>query len=153
MRTARRRRPAAFTLIEVLVVIGIIGLLMAILLAVLEKGRHNAYIAKCAANLHTIGQSLVLYANENHGNYPRTAYVAGPPLVAGTGAAAIDPFGPGGPLPNDVSAAMFLLLRRQKIPAVVFICPYNDETSFSADPTSDPQSRANFTDYRANLAY
>ena len=51
------------------------------------------------------------------------------------------------------AGAPFLLLRRQKLPAVVFICPYNDETIYSADPTSDPQVRSNFTDYRTNLSY
>src|SRR5215218_8171080 len=118
----RHRR--AFSLIEILVVIGIISILMSIMMVVIEKARHNGYIAKCAANLHTIGQSLAIYANENHGNYPRTVYVPGAPLVAGTGAAAADPFGAGGPLPNDVSAAPFLLLRNQKIPSEMFICPY-----------------------------
>jgi prepilin-type N-terminal cleavage/methylation domain-containing protein/prepilin-type processing-associated H-X9-DG protein len=141
-----------FSLIEVLVVIGIISVLMALLLLVIEKTRHSAYISTCAANLHTIGQSLTLYANENHGAYPRTTYVAGAPLVAGTGGAASNPFGPGGPLANDVSAVPFLLLRNQKIPASIFICPYNDVTNFSPD-RADVQSRSNFTDYRANLAY
>src|SRR5439155_21517229 len=49
--------PEAFTLIELLVVIGIIAILMALLLTSLEVVRHRGYIAKCAANLHTIGQA------------------------------------------------------------------------------------------------
>jgi prepilin-type N-terminal cleavage/methylation domain-containing protein/prepilin-type processing-associated H-X9-DG protein len=150
--TARHPRPHAFTLMEVLVVIGIIGLLMAILIPVLEKVRHDAYIAKCAANLHTIGQSLALYAHDNHGNYPRTTYVPGAALVAGTGGASADPFAPGGPQPNDTSAVPFLLMRKQKLPQAVLVCPYNDETSFEADK-ADPQTRSNFTDYRKNLGY
>src|SRR4051812_31890102 len=122
------RRPgrlAAFTLIEVLVVIGVIGVLMALLLPALERVRHQGYVAKCAANLHTIGQALALYANENHGSYPRTRFVVGAPLTAGTNAASGDTFGPSGPVANDTSAGVFLLLRVQKIATAVFICPYN----------------------------
>jgi prepilin-type processing-associated H-X9-DG protein len=146
-------RVLAFTLIELLIVIGIIAVLMALLLASMEVVRHRGYIAKCAANLHTIGQALAMYANENHGNYPRTRWVSGAPLTSGTGAAASDPFNAAGaPAPNDVSAAAFWLLRSQRLPAAVFICPYNDVTSFSADE-ADPQLRSNFTDYKSNLSY
>jgi prepilin-type processing-associated H-X9-DG protein len=123
-----------------------------LLLTALEKARHQAYIAKCAANLHTIGQALAIYVNENHGNYPRTRWVAGAPLTAGTNPASADTFGPTGPAPNDTSAGPFLLLRTQKIGSAAFICPYNDETTFTADPAV-VTDRSNFTDYRANLAY
>ena len=153
-RLATDDRPSAFTLLELLVVIGIIAVLMALLLASLESVRHRGYIAKCAANLHTIGQAMAMYANENHGNYPRTRWVSGAPLTAGTGAAASDPFNAAGaPAPNDVTAAAFWLLRSQRVPAVVFICPYNDVTNFSADDAADPQQRSNFTDYKSNLSY
>ena len=146
----RTSGPTAFSLIEVLVVIGIISVLMALLLVVIEKTRHSAYISTCAANLHTIGQSLTLYANENHGAYPRTTYVAGAPLVAGTGGAASNPFGPGGPLANDLSAVPFLLLRNQKVPPSIFICPYNDVTNFSPD-RAEASSRSNDAPGAASL--
>ena len=148
-----RALDGGFTLVELLIVIGIIAMLMALLLASMEVVRHRGYIAKCAANLHTIGQALAMYANENHGNYPRTRWVPGAPLTSGTGAAASDPFLAGGaPSPNDVSAAAFWLLRSQRLPAAVFICPYNDVTNFSADD-ANPQARSNFTDYKSNLSY
>src|SRR5690348_16115644 len=105
MRAMRsHRRAGAFSLIEVLVVIGIIMILMGILLGAVEHARHQAYITDCASKLRQIGQAVVMYGNDNHGEYPRTTYVPGAPLVAGTGALAANPFGAGGPQPNDVTA-------------------------------------------------
>jgi len=148
------RRPLrrGFTLIELLVVIAIITILMAILLPTLEHVRHQSYIAKCASKLRQIGMALSTYSNENHGDYPRTRYAPGSPPTAGTGAASPDPFAASGPQPNDVSAAIYLLRRTQNVPAELFICPYNDVTTFEPD-TADPLTHSNFTDYRKNLGY
>jgi prepilin-type processing-associated H-X9-DG protein len=134
---------------------GIIAVLMALLLATLEMARHRAYISACAANLHTIGQAMTMYANENHGHLPRTRYVPGAALTFGTAAASGDTFGPTGPQPNDATAAAFLLLRSQRIPPAVFICPYNDVTSFAQDDAAvtGADKRSNFSDFKANLAY
>lgn len=148
-----RSAPAAFTLIELLVVIAIIGLLMALLMPALEKAREQANTTKCAANLHTIGQALSIYCNENHGKYPRTRYVAGAAPTAGTGINAPNPFDSTGPQPNDVSAALFLLMRQEKLPPEVLICPYNDVNSWLPDNAGTLDQRSNFTDWRQNLGY
>jgi len=52
----------AFTLVELLVVIGIIGLLIGILLPVLSKVRQSGYTARCANTLRQFGTAWQMYA-------------------------------------------------------------------------------------------
>lgn len=59
------RHVRAFTLIEVLVVISIIGLLMAILVPSLSGARDQAKSVQCMANLRSFGAAFLTYANEN----------------------------------------------------------------------------------------
>ncbi len=66
----RRGNRSAFTLVELLVVIGIIALLVSILLPALGRARETAVGIKCASNLRSIGQGLFAYANENGGAVP-----------------------------------------------------------------------------------
>jgi prepilin-type N-terminal cleavage/methylation domain-containing protein len=67
MRATRR----AFTLVELLVVIGIIAVLVAILLPALTRARTQAKNVQCKSQLRNLGQALVLYANENKGRIPQ----------------------------------------------------------------------------------
>jgi prepilin-type processing-associated H-X9-DG protein len=65
------RAPAeAFTLVELLVVIGIIALLVGILLPTLGRARENANQVKCMANMRQLGQALTIYIGEYKGSLP-----------------------------------------------------------------------------------
>lgn len=64
------RRRHAFTLVELLVVIGIIALLISILLPALGRARAQANLIDCQARLRQIGQGLQLYASQNNGLFP-----------------------------------------------------------------------------------
>jgi prepilin-type processing-associated H-X9-DG protein/prepilin-type N-terminal cleavage/methylation domain-containing protein len=62
--------PAAFTLVELLVVIGIIALLIAMLLPSLNRARESAKNAQCMSNLRQIGMGISFYRNDHHDILP-----------------------------------------------------------------------------------
>jgi len=67
---ATRRRGGAFTLVELLVVIGIIALLLSVLLPVMGRVREQARITSCSSNQRQIFNSILTFSTERRGLAP-----------------------------------------------------------------------------------
>ncbi|HZL38128.1 MAG TPA: prepilin-type N-terminal cleavage/methylation domain-containing protein [Tepidisphaeraceae bacterium] len=72
----RRTLRRAFTLVELLVVIGIIALLISILLPALQQARASANGTKCESNCRTIMLAFIMWAGDHHNQMPGTIYGA-----------------------------------------------------------------------------
>lgn len=153
----RGRHPSAFSVGELLVVLGILAILAAIFVPYLSSIREVDRRTRCVDNLRAIGLALSQYAATNAQDYPRVTF---DPKARGyaafTGAESPDPFAPGTKVqPNDVTASLWLLVRGGLVEPYRFVCPGADDTP---DPLMTdgrrvpPGQRSNFSAPR-HLSY
>jgi prepilin-type N-terminal cleavage/methylation domain-containing protein len=154
MTRLNRRSQTGFTLVELLVVIGIIALLISILLPALNAAKERANRVKCASNLRQVGQGLMLYANDNKGAYPRVTYTIGnPPTLTSFKNPDVDDQNL--VQANDVTAALWLLVRNADLNPEVFTCPSSNQEKdpmIEAGISVPATSRSNFSSHN-NLSY
>jgi prepilin-type N-terminal cleavage/methylation domain-containing protein/prepilin-type processing-associated H-X9-DG protein len=116
-------RRLGFTLVELLVVIGIIALLISILLPALSKARAQSVQVKCASNMRQIGIATQMYVNGNRGYLPYERIWAGGPTATREYGA-------------DVDASWVHLLRRYFFPKELIVTN-NTPNKFMVDPAME----------------
>ncbi|MEA2735170.1 MAG: hypothetical protein QOE14_1621 [Humisphaera sp.] len=132
MSSSGRRRRGAFTLVELLVVIGIIAILIGILLPALSRARAIANRTACLSNMRQLGAAIQLFAHERKLNLPKAWFNSSPGMGidnAGTGpngaanyAALQEPWG----YKDPMWGWDFLLMPYVKGNKNVFRCPSDD---------------------------
>ncbi|MEM7807676.1 MAG: type II secretion system protein, partial [Planctomycetota bacterium] len=124
IRNGFSQRRLGFTLVELLVVIGIIALLVGILLPTLSRARESANEIKCLSNLRSIGQGFAIYTSDNNFFLP-AAYV-----YNNSGSAGIAPDAGGGsagdPTLGYTHWSFLIYGEGETTPEDAFTCPSFD---------------------------
>lgn len=147
-----RKIRTAFSLVELLVAIGILFVLLSIFIPYAMSRREANRRIACADNLRQISIALQNYSRDNGGAFPRVIYDAvNKPngYVAFTGADSDSAFTPDSKVqPNDVTACLWLLVRGKYALPNVFICPSTDDVQ---DPITSIAGQAVPVNSRGNF--
>ena len=148
-------RSHAFTLLELMVALGILVILVGIIVPKVSRLREVEQRVCCRDNLRRIGLALSAYGEENRGELPRVIYDqahAPRSFTAFTGADALSPFTKDSAVAaNDVTASLWLLIRGGYIKepvSAVFICPSSGGTP---DPMLDAHGSPTAIRWRSNF--
>ncbi|GAB4180210.1 MAG: hypothetical protein Fur0032_21100 [Terrimicrobiaceae bacterium] len=136
MRPEFSKAPRGFTLVEVVVLLGVVAVLAALTFPSLSRSTSRAETAGCAAKLRSLGNAIHLYALDNQGEFPRSFHSAGAFGQPGW-TSSIFPYLSGGS--GDLDAENFRRLYRcpshsEKNP---FIYSYGMNVHFELDPNGD----------------
>ena len=116
-------RRKAFTLVELLVVVGIIAILLSLLLPVMTRVRFKARVTQCAANERQLIGTFVAYASDFNDYFPR--FDAPSAQTSQTGA----------DNPHDVNYEFYTtLIHRYGQQHLTLFCPFTDEIITSGIP-------------------
>jgi prepilin-type N-terminal cleavage/methylation domain-containing protein/prepilin-type processing-associated H-X9-DG protein len=116
----------AFTLVELLVVVAIVGLLVGLLVPAVQASREQARIANCASNMRQVGLAMAYYCDSHRGNWPETTHTAQPDPVTG----------------KYLAAWVYSLARYTEDVDAIRICP--------SDPAGELRLRGKGTSYTMN---
>jgi prepilin-type N-terminal cleavage/methylation domain-containing protein/prepilin-type processing-associated H-X9-DG protein len=142
MSNSLRDTRRGFTLVELLVVIGIIALLISMLLPALQQARRQANTVKCASSLRQVGLAMALYAGEFKGKLPVAVHDAGNwrlPLGDITGDGAVNAndhrrwYDLIAPYVNKAQLGKYSDIVKLRESSIIWGCPEWDRKIFSGD--------------------
>ncbi|MFA5240214.1 MAG: prepilin-type N-terminal cleavage/methylation domain-containing protein [Phycisphaerae bacterium] len=147
-------RRKGFTLVELLVVIGIIAVLMGVLLPTLNTVKRTAQRVVCGSNQASVGKAMLLYANDHDGEFPKAGGAGARWGTSGkilnwksTTAMATTYWGPP-PASVTITSSLYLLIKYADLTPSQFVCKGDAGTKeFKlSDCTSIPPNIDDVTD-------